>query len=428
MNEMKKVLMVAFHYPPYTGSSGVHRTLKFSRYLPEHGWQPIILTAAPSAYPQVGGEQLAEIPPDVPIERAFALDTARHLSVRGFHLRWMALPDRWASWFIGAIWSGLKLVRQHRPDVIWSTYPIATAHLIGYALSRQTALPWIADFRDSMTEDNYPPDVWSRRSYRWIEKRVIKYSSRLVFTAPSARRMYLDRYPKLSPARSLLLPNGYDEEDFRNIRVSSRSEELNGRPTRLVHAGLIYTDERDPSAFFKALSTLKQQQQISSDILRIDLRASGSENYYTKLISRFGIGEIVHLLPALPYQKALQDCADADALLVFQAASCNHQIPAKVYEYLRLHKPILALTPREGDTAAVLCESGGATIVDLADEKSIISVLPEFIKQVRNESHPLPDLKNSRCYTRSRQTYKLARCLDELVSNKGAICKSDSHR
>ena len=92
---MRKLLMVAFHYPPIRGSSGVHRTLKFSRYLPSLGWQPIVLTAHPRAYASVGDEQLSEIPAEVPVERAFALDTARHLSIRGAYVRLRRVAARY---------------------------------------------------------------------------------------------------------------------------------------------------------------------------------------------------------------------------------------------------------------------------------------------------------------------------------------------
>jgi glycosyltransferase involved in cell wall biosynthesis len=412
---MPKVLMVAFHYPPFQGGSGVHRTLKFSRYLPEQGWQPIILSANPRAYPRVGHEQLREIPSDVVVERAFALDTARHLSIAGRYSRFMALPDQWATWWIGAVCSGLRLIRRHRPVVLWTTYPIATAHLIGLTLHRLTGLPWIADFRDSMTEENYPRDKWSRESYLWIERRAVDHAARLVFTAPSTRRMYLQRYPKLTADRCVLISNGYDEADFEHITIHADGERLNGRPARLLHAGLVYTDDRDPTTFFNSLAILKRQQQISSKMLNIDLRASGSEAYYDKVIRQLAIDDIVHLLPSLPHHEAIQDCADSDALLLFQAASCNHQIPAKVYEYLRLQKPILALTPHEGDTAALLDEVGGATVVDLADVAALVSAIPEFINRVRSGRHPLCSSEAVRRYARSRQTWDLARTLNELA-------------
>ena len=78
--------MVAFHYPPYEGGSGVHRTLKFSKYLPDSGWQPVVVSAHPRAYSSIGTEQLVEIPNQAVVERAFALDTGRHLSLRGRYL------------------------------------------------------------------------------------------------------------------------------------------------------------------------------------------------------------------------------------------------------------------------------------------------------------------------------------------------------
>ena len=99
---MKKVLMVAFHYPPWSGGSGVHRALKFTKYLPEYGWQPIVLTASRQAYTENGASASA-IPEGVVVTRAFALDTTRHLSFRGSYLHWTALPDRWISWWPGAV-------------------------------------------------------------------------------------------------------------------------------------------------------------------------------------------------------------------------------------------------------------------------------------------------------------------------------------
>ena len=104
--------------------------------------------------------------------------------------------------------------------------------------------------------------------------------------------------------------------------------------------------------------------------------ASGFEDYYAGILKELKIDDIVQLLSALPYRKALEDCARADALLLFQAASCNHQIPAKAYEYLRLGKPVLALTPVVGDTAKLLEEVGGATLlISRTKKKSIEAIL-----------------------------------------------------
>ncbi|SRR5581483_4170245 len=411
---MPKVLMIAFHYPPFEGGSGVHRTLKFSRYLPENGWQPIVLTANPRAYPKTGVQQLAEIPQNVVVRRAFACDTARHLSVGGRYLRSMALPDQWVSWWCGAVISGLSLIKRYKPSVIWSTYPIATAHLIGLTLKRLTGLPWIADFRDSMTEDHYPRDVWTRRTYLWIERRAVKHAARFVFTASSTRQMYLTRYPALKSENCILIPNGFDDDDFDGIN-SEPSASCHARPVRLLHAGLIYTDDRDPRAFFRAIARLKKEGRVNARELIVDLRASGSEAYYGKLLAELNIDDIVRLLPPLPYREALNDCADADALIILQAGSCDHQIPAKAYEYLRLRKPILALTTSAGDTSALLVQVGGATIIDLADEDEIYRRLPSFIDAVRAKRHELPDPAMVKRFSRKHQTLELSNCLHQMA-------------
>ncbi len=409
--------MVALHYPPFEGGSGVHRTLKFSRYLSDHGWQPVVLSAHPRAFPYVGSEQLDEIPSDLVVERAWALDSRRHLAIHGRFLRALALPDPWISWWFGAVWSGLRLIRDHKPAFIWSTYPIATAQLIGYTLHRLSGVPWVADLRDSMTEDNYPPDRWMRHCYLWIERKIVRYAARIVFTTPSTRRMYLERYPSCAPARCVVIENGYDEEDFVDLPTGCSRDGRGNAAVRMVHPGVIYTDDRDPRAFFNALARLKSNGLINADLLKVDLRASGSEELYTKLLAGLAIDDIVRLRPAIPHRQALLDCARSDALLLFQAASCNHQIPAKVYEYLRLRKPILGLTPREGDTGILLGKLGGATIVNLSDEAEIYRTLPVFLEQVRNNLHSRPSAIEIRSYSRAARTSQLATLLNQTISS-----------
>jgi glycosyltransferase involved in cell wall biosynthesis len=413
---MSSVLMVAFHYPPCFGSSGILRTLKFSRYLPGCGWKPVVLTAHPRAYRETSRDQMGEIPSTVPVTRAFALDTWRHLAIAGSSLRVMALPDGWVTWTFGAVPAGLRLIRQHRPVAIWSTYPIATAHLIGLILHRLTGLPWVADLRDSMTEEGYPRDPATRRAYLAIERWTVRRAARLVFTARSARTMYLNRYPHLDPARCLVITNGYDEADFTDlVPPAAGPPRRPDEPLRLLHAGLIYPEERDPRPFFRALGRLRRQGRIGPETLAVNLRASGSEETYARLLAELDLSDVVHLLPAVSYRQVLRECLDSDALLLLQGPSCNHQIPAKLYEYLRLGKPIVALTDSAGDSAAVLAETGGATIIDLLDEEALYGRLPELLRSIRSGTHPVPDPVATARHSRQRQAGELARCLGEVA-------------
>ncbi len=411
---MKNVLMIAFHYPPFSGGSGVHRTLKFSRYLPESGWRPIILTAQNRAYSQTSTHQLQEIPSDVLVKRAFALDTSRHLAIRGSYAKALALPDRWVSWILGAVPLGLYLIRKHKPAVIWSTYPIATAHIIGYFLHKITGIPWIADFRDSMTEENYPRDSLTRKYYQWIERKALSQSTRSIFTAPSAKQLYLNRYSWLKDESCVVIPNGFDEEDFLDFERSNRTMPNLHGSLRLVHAGVVYPEERDPRPFFSALAKLKADGLVDASMLRIEFRGSGSEELYSSILDKLNITDIVHLLPSLPYRESLKDCAAADALLLLQGSSCNHQIPAKVYEYLRLQKPMLALTDTEGDTAHVLRECGGATILAMSDAEALQAALPDFIQRIRDRSHSVPVGNVVQKYSRKAQAELLAASLHSV--------------
>lgn len=409
--------MIAFHYPPMQGSSGIQRTLAFSRHLPAHGWQPLVLSAHPRAYAATSADQLGEIPQTAVVRRAFALDTARHLAVRGNYPRFLALPDRWIAWAPGAILAGMRLIRRYRPDVLWSTYPIATAHLIGWALARWSGLPWIADFRDSMTEDDYPPDPTTRRIYRAIEQRTVTTCRHAVFTTPGAVRMYAGRYPLAETERFVQIANGYDEENFRAVEERPAAPPTPDRPVRLVHSGVLYPSERDPTAFFSALAALKGRHRLTAGDVRVVLRASGSEAYHRQRIDEHGLGDIVELAPAVPYAEALKEMMEADGLLVFQAASCNHQIPAKVYEYLRARRPILGLTHPAGDTAALLRDAGCDALVPLDDQAAIEHALLDFIACVRAGTAPIPPEAGVARHSRGARTAELARLLDQCVAS-----------
>jgi len=412
--------MVAFHYPPCSGTSGVHRTLSFSRYLPRHGWRPIMLTAHPRAYEATADASLSHIPADALVGRAFALDARRHLSVRGRYLRALALPDRWATWWLGALPAGLRLIRAHRPALLWSTYPIATAHLIALTLHRLTGAPWVADFRDPMTDVDYPHDRSERRLYGWIERQVARRAARLVFTTESARRIYLQRYPALAPDRCLVIANGYDEDDFRALSVPA---EPSG-PFRLVHSGMIYPELRDPRPLLRALGRLNAEGRLTGRTLRVELRDPSHEALYGAIIAGLGLQEVVHILPAISHSRALLDCAGASALLLLQGPACNAQIPAKTYEYLRLGKPILALAPEASDTAAVLTECGGHTRVDPDDEEAMYRALPGFVRAVQERAHPLPDPAATARYARHTHARQLAACFDELTAGASATSRS----
>jgi glycosyltransferase involved in cell wall biosynthesis len=421
------VLMVAYHFPPQTGSSGLLRTLKFSRYLPDLGWQPVIVTAHPRAYESTDPRAEKSLPDDLPVSHAFALDTKKHLSFRGAYPDFLALPDRWASWVLGGVPAGLLAIRKHRAEILFTTFPICSAVLIGLILHRLTGKPWIVDLRDSMTEDTYPRDPRTRRLWRWIERHAIRRAARVIFTTPSTRRMYLERYPDLDTQKCLVISNGYDEEDFTALSLHQHALDAE-KPLRLLHTGTLYPDERDPRPFFRAVSRLKSEGRISKENLQIAFRAPGSENLYRTILDEMNVADIVQLQPHIPYLQSLQECADADALLLFQAANCDHQIPAKAYEYLRVQRPVFALTTQTGDTANLLNETGGATIVDLASADDIHRAFPPFLDAIRAGKHPVVDRSRLERYARHNQARDLAACLTLVRQEHSAGAANTTER
>lgn len=403
---VKRVLLIAYHYPPVKVSSGIQRTLTLSRYLPDFGWQPSVLTAHPRAYQALSDDQLAEIPAQMTVCRAFALDTSRHLAICGRYWSLLSLPDRWVSWWLGGVLAGLQLIRRERPALLWSTYPIATAHLIGLTLHRLTGIPWVADCRDSMTEDSYPRDPRQRRVFLWLERQLVQHAAKVVFTTPGALRMYAARYPTLDPARWAVVANGYDEENFRGAEQANPP--LATKRRRLVHSGVLYPSERDPSGFFAALAALKQEGRIRADCLEVVLRATGHDDDYRQRLVAQGIDDIVTLAPNIAYEQALREMLEADGLLLFQARNCNHQIPAKVYEYLRAQRPVFALTDAEGDTAQLLQTTGGALIVPLDDGVQIKAGLCEFLDRLAQGTAAVADLAAVARHSRYARAQEMA--------------------
>lgn len=412
----KRALLIAFHFPPQAASSGIQRTLSFSRHLGRSGWEPMVLSAHPRAYAQQNPSQLASIPSSLVVQRAFALDTKRHLGLRGRYSELMALPDRWISWWGHGVLAGLRLIRRHKPAVIWSTFPIATAHLIGLTLHRLTGLPWIADFRDPMLQPTYPVSPRQRGVYGWLEGQTLRRCRFAVFTTQSALDSYRNRFPDIDPGKLRLIENGYDEDEFGAMLGAMPAAQPAATPDRrltFLHSGVLYRNGRDPEPFMAALATLKASGRIDAAALRVILRAPGDMNGTKAKAARHGVEDIVEVLPPVPYREALHEMMEADALLLFQGTPFNSQIPAKVYEYFRTRKPILGLVDPAGETATVLRNAGFDSIVPTDDTDAIRATLEQFVPAVRaGAAYVARDAVIARC-TRAHKARELATLFDE---------------
>jgi glycosyltransferase involved in cell wall biosynthesis len=294
-----------------------------------------------------------------------------------------------------------------------STYPIATAHAIGWTLHRLTKIPWVAEFRDPMIDGTAHRDAVVRMTNRWVERRSATASA-AVFVTPSAREDYARRYPAVAPSRLHVIPNGYDEQAFEGA-PSAPNRPVNGRPVRLLHSGILYPQERDPRPFFAALRDLKANTTLAPRSLEILFRAPGYEDHYHRLIAEHDVADIVRLAPSVPYREAVAEMVAADGLLLFQATAVNLQIPAKVYEYIRARRPVFALTDPAGDTASMLAEAGVGTVARLDSVADIREKFPEFLRSLRRGEVRIADEATVPKYSRRARARDLARVLNGVT-------------
>jgi glycosyltransferase involved in cell wall biosynthesis len=406
--------MVAYHYPPEGGSSGVLRTLKYTMYLPEHGWSPHVLTLREKAYPVQDPTLLAQIPPAVTVHRTAGFDVARRFSFGGLHPGFLTVPDRFASWVPFGVAEGLRVIKRHGVRALYSTSPPPTAHLIGAALKRLTGLPWIADFRDPWIEDGLYPRPGSTRFHveSRLERLVVSSADRITATTPLLAREFLRRHPSLSPERVVSIYNGYDERDFDGWKPEAPDG------FELLHTGLISPDFRDPAPLLTALASLIDSGRLRSEETRLVFLGGGrylQSRAFGDLVERLRLRGVVDVAPRVSYHESLARLGRASVLVLLQASDDTRTlIPAKGFEYLRAGRPILALTG-DGATAELVRSTRSGLVVEPNDVEGIARALLEL-----RAAGPPPEGREGGYpgiarYERRALAGELARILDDLT-------------
>lgn len=274
---------------------------------------------------------------------------------------------------------------------------------------------------DPITGQNHPADPRLWRARRWIEYRAVQACARAVFVTPGSLQIHARRYFSLPQSHWSVIENGYDEESFVSAeQIHSHHSPNDGRIV-LLHSGVLYpTPDRDPSAFFAALRQLRDEGTLSPADVKVVLRATGHNERYRKQIREHGIEDVVFLEPAIGYRQALAEMLTADGLLLFQGYTSNPAIPAKLYEYLRARRPILAMVDAQGDTAQVLLRAGVGRIVPLDSAAQIAAGLAGFLQGIRRGSEPVASDAEIQRHSRESKAADLAALLDSLASGISA--------
>lgn len=401
---MPKILMVAAEYPPCL-SAGVQRTYHFAENLLKNGWQPLILSAHPRIYQKLDHD--IKVSPEIEkhVRRAFALDVSVHLSIKGKYLGFLENPDKMSPWYYHGWRVGMNMIKEHDPDVIWSTFPISTAHRIALKLKLKTGKPWVADFRDplhSHCEENYKNITAKAKQ---IDADTVKYADLVVFATQKMRDLYCRAYPQINDKKLVVIENGYDERIFETLQRRPQKE----KQFILLYSGGIYQFGRDPVPLFRAISQLHQSGELHGLNFKLRFRGAGSGDGYQSIILELKIKEYVEFLPSVGYSESIQEMKDANALLVLQGSIFNNQIPGKVYEYIATGNPILGLLGKDGASWQLLNDIENAQCAEEDDSKAVEASLRMLINSYE---HGVVDPS---CYSRRARAQQLLGFLDGVI-------------
>jgi glycosyltransferase involved in cell wall biosynthesis len=326
----------------------------------------------------------------------------------------MAVPDRYVTWLPFGTFCGLSVARRLRPSAILSTSPYPTAHLIATIIQARTRLPWLADFRDPWIEEGFHPRPGSLR-YRIesaLERLVLTRADHITVTTPQLRRDLLRRYPYIPPAKISVIYNGFDDDDFADLPAQATPEHF-----EILHAGLVTPAYRDPGPLLRAIATLIAQGTLSPDHARVVFLGGGQwlcSREFASVLEELRLQSIVQVLPPIPYHAVPERLSRAAVLLLLQASDDTRSlIPAKLFEYLRVGRPVLALCP-EGATSDLLHELEFGVVCDPASEDRLRqAVVTLYRSWLRGE--PVARPRNLDRFSRRALTAELAALLHELT-------------
>jgi len=428
LRKEKKVLFIAYYFPPM-GMGGVQRATKFVKYLPVFGWKPFVLTVKDVEYLAQDYSLLEDLPPETEVIRTGSFDPLRISFIlkslfkkrkqkdeydkdstmrRSKLFSWLFFPDSKIGWLPFALLSGLKITREERIDLIFTSSPPPSLHLVGYFLKLITGKPWVADFRDPWI--GYRFEIYPTWLHLFLKNRLakllVKNADRVISANPSITKRMTEQYSEAKKIETI--NQGYDERDF-DSGVSKKSE--------LFTIGYLgtFSPDCDPEPFFLALRNLIAQKLIPKGkikfihvglSLRIDL---------DRLIERYDLKEVVKRKGYLPHRAALKQMESVSIFLL--VTSENPLIfPAKVFEYLTFKKPILSIVPQESEVGKLISKMKFGRVISPEDKNGIAEALLHYFSNFEKKTLSLSQNEQEiNRFERKYLTSKLASLFDEMI-------------
>jgi glycosyltransferase involved in cell wall biosynthesis len=407
----RRVLVLAYYFPPL-GGGGVQRTLKFVKYLPPAGYDPVVVTSTGAGHALRDPGLAADIPAGTAVLRArtVPLHVAKWkleavLRRLGLPLRvaqGVAWPDEFVGWGPGALVTALRAVRRYRPDVVYSTSSPVTAHAVALAVKRLTGLPWVADFRDAWTLNPEGAHLYEGLSTR-LEHAVVRSADRFVVADEGVG---IRDVPDDDPRR-VVVNNGVDADDVPAATVATP-----GPRFRLAHVGMLY-GERDAAPVLAALRHLVARGAVARE--EIELRLVGD----ARLNERSSAGVPLSRRPYVDHREAVAEMRAADALLLYQPAGWMGA-SGKIYEYLATGRPILCVASPGNLGSRLVAELGAGLCVAPEDAAGIERAIEQLYRSWSGGGlEPSAEVRAEalRRFSREALARKLAGVLDDAVAD-----------
>ncbi|MBI5804494.1 glycosyltransferase family 4 protein [candidate division TA06 bacterium] len=391
---MKNLLILSYYYPPL-GLSGVQRTVKFVKYLPQFGWNPIVIAPRPRGsyiYDPALGAEVAQ----AKVFRTWSLDplflspqkntgSAIHKNSLASRINRWLLPDNKTGWIPFALQAGMKAARQFPIDAIYSTAPPYSSHLAGVLLKKFLDRPLVADFRDAWTSytwTKYPAGPLRKLDHK-MEELVLKNAD--LVTAVNSRILddLCGLHPRIDGSKFHLVSHGYDPEDFAG--ASSPDPD---------HFTIAYTgtfiNNRSPRTLFEAVKLLRKQNFSGLNKLRIVFAGSHRESDLA-LVKEFELNSIVRFTGYLTHRQSIKILTEANLLwLTMGPEETANVTPGKLFEYLGSQKPIAASIPSNGAAAKIVIGAGAGSVVAPDDTSGLAGIIRQQMSAWENKKTASP--------------------------------------
>jgi len=445
-NNMKRVLIITYYWPP-AGGSGVQRWVKFSKYLPSQGWQPVIYTPLNPEISSIDETLVNDVPDEAEIIKTSITEpysiyrkilgsksstdiqtlikgSARTAASTGGEVNpinntskglkqnlslWIRgnlfIPDPRIWWVRPSVSFLTKYLKEHPVDIIVTTGPPQSMHLIGLGVHKATGIPWIADFRDPWTKIFYYKHLHlnhiSDRKHHRLEKQVLDNADAIIAVSPLVQK----EFEQMTSTKVHLITNGFDPSDFYIQPDFSRDNYF-----RIVHTG-VFAADGNPEIFWSVLNDHCCNDPDFKENLKICL-AGKVDAVILDSIKQNGLMDKTEVMGYLAHNDAIKVQRSANLLLLplRQEPECKGVLPGKIFEYLAAERPVLGFGQEDGAAAGILSETGAGTMCDWNNRSGMADALEKAWSAKRQHHN-----HNIEKYTRQNLTKQLVSLFETLI-------------